>query len=183
MDNKKLSRITDSIEKDTERRFWDLDERRWVRMPVQLGDYVKWKDLKEGENYYFRYGRAFDNEVDHIKVYLKNDEYLIGLKIPQFNKAPKWARDVIKEHDDINWYIERGEGEEDHKLAMKIIKEANFEDWKNVSHTVDKYTRDDIMSLLRDYVHFFKKDPSRESIKTQWGHGLTGKFYKERPRG
>ena len=90
---------------------------------------------------------------------------------------------MIKEHDDINWYIERGEGEKDHKLAMKIIKEANFEDWKNVSHTVDKYTRDDIMYLLRDYVHFFKKDPSRESIKTQWGHGLTGKIYKERPRG
>lgn len=180
MDINKLARITDSVEKETESRFWDNDEHRWIKRPVRLGDYVRWKDLEEGKNYYFRYGRAFDNEVAHIKVYLKNDEYLIGLLIPQFLKAPKWVRDVIKEHDKIDWYIsEDRDIEEDHKLMKQIIEKANFDDWKK--NTVDKYTISDIMHSLEKYVYFFKKDPSKESIKTNWGYGYSGKFYEEKP--
>ena len=177
MDIKKLARISDSVEKETESRFWDEGEHRYIRRPVRLGDYVRWKDLEVGKEYYFRYGRAFDNEVAHIKVYLKSDTRLVGLLIPQFPKAPKWVRDVVKSHTNINWYFfEDREPEEDHKLMKQIIEKANFDDWKK--NTVDKYTSSDILHAIDDYVEFFVKDPSKESIKERWGEGYTGKFYE-----
>ena len=179
MDIKKLARIADSFEKDTVRTFWDKDENRRIKMPVQLGDYVRWKDLEVGKNYYFRYGRAFDNEIAHIKVYLKSDTRLVGLLIPQFQKAPKWVKDVVDSHTNINWYFfEDREPEEDHKLMKQIIEKANFDDW--LKNTVDKYTSSDIIHAIDDYVMFFEKNPSKESIRERWGEGYTGKFYEEK---
>lgn len=182
MDIKKLSRITDSIEKEATSWFWDKDSGMRIRRPVRLGDYVRWKDLEVGKEYYFRYGRAFDNNVAHIKVYLKDDTHLVGLLIPQFPKAPKWVRDVVKDHTNINWYFFKDrEPEEDHKLMLEILKELRL-DGKN-KNTVDKYTSSDILHEIDDYVEFFVKDPSRESIKDYWGYGHTGKFYEVEPLG
>lgn len=177
MDIKKLVRIADSAGKEVESTSWDKDEHRWISRKVQLGDYVRWKDLEVGKEYYFRYGRAFDNQVHNIKVYLKSDNRLVGLRIPQFQKAPKWVRDVVKNHTNINWFFfEDREPEEDHKLMKQIIEKANFDDWKK--NTVDKYTSSDILHAIDDYVEFFVKDPSKESIKERWGEGYTGKFYE-----
>lgn len=181
MDIKKLSRITDSIEKETTSRFWDNDQHMRIHRPVRLGDYVRWKDLEVGKEYYFRYGRAFDNNVAHIKVYLKDDTHLVGLLIPQFSKAPKWARDIVKDHTDIDWYFKHRESEEDDELMKDILKELRVEG-KN-AHTVDKYHNFDVLHEIDDWVEFFVKDPSRESIKDYWGYGHTGKFYEVEPLG